>query len=683
MSVKETIKSRIDQLRKEIEYHSNLYYNESISEISDYEFDSLMSELKVLESENPEFITPDSPTQKVGGDVQEGSKVMKHSIPMISLKDEFDKEGVYKFVESVREKVGVDVEFIVEKKIDGASVKSIYENGDYKIALSRGNGEYGEIITDNVKQIVDVPKQIASKIEKLEVRGEVYMTYDAFEKVNEKQEASGEKRYQNPRNLASGTLKHLDPNVVAERNLSMFVFNVEVADGLEFATHLETLEWLEEQGFKITPDYEVCKTADEVWNAICKIGDSRENLEYPIDGAVVKVNQLAYREEMGSTSKTPRWAIAYKYPPEERETALKSISVQVGRTGKMAFVGNVDPVRLEGTTVSRVTLHNMEFIREKGIYIVETENPKELGVLGGSCKVVIRKAGSIVPELVKVVRSEKIPPVISSYSGPKVCPVCQGEIVQEDGLVDLVCINPLCEAKVSRAISYFASKGAMDIEWLGQSTVDALLEHGYIKDITDLYYLHEHRAELIEKGIVGREKSVDNLLTAIEKSKENDIDKLIAGLGIRNIGKKASKVLAKEFANLDALSNATYEDLVSLPEFGDKMASDIVNFFNSEQYKYLIGRLKEVGMNIKSKAVVTKVDTRFEGKTFVVTGTLPTLKREQAIEMIESYGGKVSGSVSKKTSYVLAGEKAGSKLTKAEALGISVIDEAKFKEMIQ
>ena len=642
-----------------------------------------MNELKVLEADNPEFITPDSPTQKVGGDVKEDSKVMKHSIPMISLKDEFDREGVYKFVESVREKVGSDVEFIVEKKIDGASVKTIYENGEYKIALSRGNGEYGEIITSNVEQIVDVPKHIASKIEKLEVRGEVYMTYDAFEKVNEKQEVLGEKKYQNPRNLASGTLKHLDPNVVAERNLSMFVFNVEIADGLEFETHLDTLKWLEEQGFKVTPGYEICKTADEVWEAICKIGDSREDLEYPIDGAVVKVNQLAYREEMGSTSKTPRWAIAYKYPPEEKETVLKSISVQVGRTGKLAFVGNVEPVRLEGTTVSRVTLHNIEFIREKGIYVVETENPIELGVKGGSCRVVIRKAGSIVPELVKVVTSGKIPPVISSYSGPTVCPVCQGEIVQEDGLVDLVCINPLCAAKVSRSISYFASKAAMDIEWLGQSTVDALLENGYIKDITDLYYLHEHRDELIEKGIIGREKSVDNLLAAIEKSKENDIDKLIAGLGIRNIGKKASKVLAKEFSSLDALSNATYEELVSLSEFGDKMASDIVKFFASNEYKYLIDRLKNVGMNTESKAVVAKVDSRFEGKTFVVTGTLPTLKREQAIELIESYGGKVSGSVSKKTSYVLAGEKAGSKLTKAETLGIPVIDEAKFKEMIQ
>ena len=683
-----TVEERVKELREQIEYHSDLYYNKDVPEITDFEFDKLMKELKQLEKENPELITKDSPTQKVGGSVQTGFKKMKHSTPAISLRDVFNKNEVYEFMESLRKQFGEDVEVVVEKKIDGLTIRGIYDNGYYKDALSRGDGIYGEVLTDNVAQIEDVPKSVPSKLPRLEVRGEAYMTYESFEAVNELQKRNGEKKvYQNPRNLAAGTLRQLDTNVVADRRLNMFVFNVEVAEGMDFETHSESLEWLKEQGFSITPGYTVCKTADEVWKAICEIGDSRDILEFPIDGAVVKVNRLDYREEMGSTSKTPRWAIAYKYPPEQKETVIEKVVLQVGRTGKINPVGIVKPTRLEGTNVTRLTLHNFEFMKEKGVHVLppntlDPEKRGELAVLGGSCKAVIRKAGSIVPELVKVIRPEGFDALFPAYEGPTECPVCGGEVLKDGELVDLICINPLCAAKLSRSIAYFTSKSAMDISGFGQSSVDALLQAGYIKDISDIYYLHNHRDELIEEGIVGRTKSVDNLLNSIEKSKDNDLDRLITGLGIRNIGKSASKVLASTFSNIDELANASYQDLIDLPEFGDKMVEDIMKFFNSEQYEYLIKRLKDAGVSTTSKVLESRVDSRFEGMTFVVTGTLPTMKREDASALIESFGGKVSGSVSKKTTYVLAGEKAGSKLTKAETLGVAVIDEEQFKNMI-
>ena len=677
---KEEVKERINDLRTEIEYHSNLYYNEESPEISDFEFDKLMRELKKLEEANPELITADSPTQKVGGKVKEGLKKMKHSTPTISLRDVFDKKEVYDFMESLEKKFGEKVEVVVEKKIDGLTIRSIYENGVYKDALSRGDGETGEVLTAQIAQIKDVPKSTLSKLTRLEVRGEAYMTYKAFEDTNALQKSKGEKTYQNPRNLASGTVRQLDPSIVAERNLNMFMFNVEVAEGQDFETHTESLEWLRKEGFKVTPDYKVCKTADEVWDAICEIGESREKLEFPIDGAVVKVNRLDYREEMGNRSKTPRWAIAFKYPPEEARSIMRKVVIQVSRSGRLNPVGIIEPCRLEGTNVEKVTLHNFKFIEDKGINFVETNMPGEYEVLNGACK--IRKAGSIIPELVSMI-GEKGDMFTNLHVNPvpSKCPECGGEVV-EDGDASLICVNTLCPKKVSRSIAYFASKDAMDISGCGQSTVDSLLEHGYIKDIADLYELKNRREDLIESGAIGRTKSVDNLLAAIEKSKENDIDRLITGIGIRNVGRRASKALVRKFSSIDELENASYEDLLDLHEFGEKMATDIIKFLSESSYKDLMNRLKIAGVNTVSKVLESKVDSRFEGMTFVITGTLPTLKREEAASLVESFGGKVSSSVSKKTTYLLAGEKAGSKLTKAESIGVKVIDEDKFKQMI-
>lgn len=690
---KADVEKRILELRSEINYHSDLYYNKNISEISDYEFDVLMNELKSLEEKYPEFIVADSPTQKVGGDVQKGFEKMEHSTPTISLRDVFSKEEVYSFMESLRKSFGQDVEVVVEKKIDGLTIRSIYEDGKYKDALTRGDGVFGEKVSKNVEKILDVPMKTKDNLQRLEVRGEAYMTYKTFEEVNDLQSSRGEKTYKNPRNLASGTLRQLDPKIVEERKLNMFVFNVEVAD-VHFDTHSESLEWLEEQGFVVTPGYKVCTTADEVWEEICKIGESRENLEYPIDGAVVKVNRLDYREELGSTSKTPRWAIAFKYPPEEKETVLEKFFLSQGKS-RVTPVGIIKPVKLEGTTVEKVTLHNFDFIEEKGIRFVETEEKGVYKVLNGACKV--RKAGSIIPELVCMLgKKGDIFDSVHVNPIPTKCPVCDGDLAK-DGVSNLVCTNEFCKGKIARRIEFFASREAMDISGCGKSTVEALLENGYIEGIADLYTLKEKREELIASGIIGRQKSVDNLIAAIEKSKTNDLDKLITGFGIRNVGKRASKELAKKFKNMDELVNATYEELISLPEFGDVMVSDILKFMSSDVCKELLGKLVAAGVNMESNVLSNRVDSRFEGLTFVLTGTLPTLKRDKCKEIIESYGGKVSSSVSKKTHYVLAGEEAGSKLDKAYEIRkkmlekgvkegervIKIIDEKKFKSMIE
>lgn len=679
MSNKKQVENRINELRGIINYHSDLYYNNDNPEITDFEFDKLMNELKKLEEEYPEFVTSDSPTQRVGGDVQKGFEKMKHSTPTISLRDVFSKKEVYDFMDSLRKNFGEEVEVVVEKKIDGLTIRTIYENGCYRNALTRGNGEYGEKITENVEKIKDVPKDLKDKLQRLEVRGEAYMTYKSFDEVNEKQKAKGEKIYQNPRNLASGTLRQLDPKVVEERNLNMFVFNVEVSD-IDFETHSESLEWLEEQGFMITPGYRVCKTADEVWDEICKIGESRENLEYPIDGAVVKVNRLEYRSLLGANSKTPRWAVAYKYPPEEKCSFLSKIILSQNRN-KITPVGIVEPVRLEGTTVERVTLHNFNFIEKKGIRFVETEEKGVYKVLNGACK--IRKAGSIVPELVSMIGGKgEVFDSVHVNPVPTTCPVCD-EPLEKEGVADLVCSNEFCKGKIAKKIAFFASKDAMDISGCGQATIDSLLENGYIEDIADLYTLKEKREELIACGIIGRKKSVDNLIEAIEKSKKNNIDRLITGLGIRNVGKSAAKELASKFKSMDEFTNATYEELISIPEFGDVVVNDILKFTASATYRTLLAKLNDSGVNMESSALKSIVDTRFEGMTFVLTGTLPTLKRDECKSIIESYAGKVSGSVSKKTTYVLAGEAAGSKLEKAESLGVNIIDEEMFKEMIK
>lgn len=662
------VKARIEKLRKEIEYHNNKYYNEDSPEISDYEYDKLTVELRKLEAEHPEFNMADSPTKKVGGTVKRELRKVEHDVPVISLQDVFGKGEVYEYVNKMIVELNKP-KFVVEKKIDGLSVVLRYHNGELTEGITRGDGVIGESVYENLLEIKNIPKTIPSKLPYLEVRGEVYISNEAFEEANKKQESMGGKKYQNPRNLAAGTLRQLDPSIVRDRNLDIFVFNLEISEGKEFTSHSETLEWLKEQGFKVSPDFTVCETADEVWDYISEVGNKRWNLEYAIDGAVVKVNNLEDRKKLGMTSKVPRWAVAYKYPPEQKETIVKDIIIQVGRTGRLTPLAILEPVRLAGTTVSKATLHNQDVINEKDVRIGDA--------------VIVQKAGDIIPEVIKSI-PEKRPVDSKPYVIPNICPICGEATVRDENGADTRCINLECDAQATRSISYFVSKDAMNIVGFGKSKVEALMAEGYIKDIGDIYQLEHYKDEILEKNVIGREKSVNNLLNAIEDSKNNNIDKLITGLGIKNVGKQSAKVLAENFADMDEVANANYDQLINLPDFGDTMVNDIIKYFRSEKYHTIISKLKEYGVNVVSKSSEIKSDdNRFEGMTFVITGTLPTMKRDEASSLIQSFGGKVSGSVSKKTSYVLAGEEAGSKLTKAETLGIRIIDEEEFKSMIK
>jgi len=558
--------------------------------------------------------------------------------------------------------------FVVEMKIDGLTVMLRYREGRLVEGITRGNGEEGESVYENLLEIDAVPKHIPTDLPYVEVRGEVYMSNETFEAITQRQQVSGGKIYKTARNLAAGTLRQLDPSIVRERNLDLFVFNLEIAEGKTFASHVETLQWLESLGFPVVPDYKLCSTAEEVWESIVDIGNKRGDLPFGIDGAVVKVDNLEDRRVLGSTSKVPRWAIAYKYPPEQKETVIEDIKVQVGRTGRLTPLAILKPVKLAGTTVSKATLHNQDYIDAKDIRIGDT--------------VVIQKAGDIIPEVIRSV-PEKRPPGAVRFTLPETCPICGSPTVRDENGADIRCSGDECYAQTIRGIVYFASKDAMDIEGLGPSSVESLVSEGYIKNIADIYQLHEYRDELIEKGIVGREKSVDNLLRAIEKSKDNDLDQLITGFGIKNVGKQTARVLASHFADLDEIRNVTYEQLVMLPEFGETVARSVLDFFSRDSVNTLIERLKQAGVNTRSKISETGRDDRLSGKTFVITGTLPTLKRDEATRLIQMHGGKVSGSVSKKTSFVVAGEEAGSKLTKAQELGVPIISEEELLEMLK
>lgn len=661
------VKARIEELRSRIDYHNKKYYDEDMPEITDYEYDQLTSELQELEGNHPEYVTADSPTQKVGGTVKRELKKVKHDVPVISLQDAFSKEEVYNFVKKVSSQVS-SPKFVVELKIDGLSVLLRYHNGKLTEGITRGNGEVGESVYENLLQIKTVPKEILSKLEYLEVRGEVFMSNEAFETVALRQEVTGGKKYKTPRNLASGTMRQLDSSIVKERNLDLFVFNLEISQDKEFNSHSESLTWLEQQGFNIVPDYKICTTADEIWEQISLIGEKRNSLPFGIDGAVIKVDNLNDRKELGQTSKVPRWAIAYKYPPEQKETIIKDIKIQVGRTGRLSPLALLEPVILAGTEVSKATLHNQDFIDLKDIRIGDT--------------VVIQKAGDIIPEVIRSI-PEKRPVDAETYSIPRTCPICGSPAVKEEKSADILCSNEFCPAKQLKGIEYFASKGAMDIEGLGPSSVESLVTEGYIKTIADIYSLKLHREELIEKGIVGRVKSIDNLLKAIEKSKDNELENLITGLGIKNVGKQTARVLAMNFPDIDAISQATFDQLINLPDFGEIVANNILEYFNQIKNKELIEELKKANVNVKSAASEVESDQRFSGQTFVITGTLPTMKRDEATKIVQMHGGKVSGSVSKKTSYVLAGEEAGSKLIKAQDLGINIISEDEFMEMLK
>ena len=660
--------SRYKELKATILYHNDRYYNQDNPEITDYEYDMMMQELKGLEQKHPEYITSDSPTQKVGGSAKrEAGVLVRHNVPMLSLQDVFSKEDVDAFVADMQDQL-VDPTFVVEYKIDGLSMALRYVNGKLDVAVTRGDGVLqGEDVTVNAKVIKDVKNILKEPIEYLEVRGEVYMTNEAFDKVNEIQEIKGKKLFANPRNCAAGTLRQLDSSITKERNLSMFVFNIQDAKGREFTSHSEGYEYLKRQGIKIIEDYKICKTAKEVWEAIEAIGENRDKLGYDIDGAVVKIDSFADRQKLGATAKVPRWAVAYKYPPEEKETKLLAIELSVGRTGRITPTAIFEPIRLCGTTVSRATLHNQDFIDDLDVRIGDT--------------IVVYKSGEIIPKVKGVVK-EKRPADSSPYVIGNICPVCGAPAVREGDNADIKCTNHSCPSKLVRNIVNFVGRDAMDIKGFGFAYVETLVDHGYLKDLSDIYGLIDKRQELLDKKIIGLVKSTDNLLNAIEGSKNNDAIKLLTSLGISNVGKSAAKSLMKKFKSIDNLMKASYAQLIEVNDIGDISAMAIINYFKNPDNQAVVQRLKEYGVNMNI-IEAQDGDERFDGKTFVVTGTLPTLSRKAASELIEKHGGKVSGSVSKKTDYLLAGENAGSKLTKAQNLGINVISEETLLEMVK
>jgi DNA ligase (NAD+) len=662
----EQAKKRINELREAIEYHNYKYYVEDQPEISDFDYDKLLRELEELEAKFPELITPDSPTQRVGGKPLEGFETVVHNVPMQSLSDVFNENELYEFDNRVKTALhSQEVEYVVELKIDGLSVSLEYENGTFIRGSTRGDGVIGEDVTQNLKTIKSIPLKLQEKIPYLEVRGEVFISRDNFIKLNEQREAMEEPLFANPRNAAAGSLRQLDPRVTAGRKLDIYIFNVQQVQGKNFNTHAESLEYLKNQGFKVSPTYNVFKDIKDVYGEILRLGESRGTLPFEIDGAVVKVNSLRQRDALGSTSKSPRWAVAFKFPAERKETVIKDIYVQVGRTGALTPNAILEPMRLAGTTVSRATLHNIDYIRQKDIRIGDT--------------VIVQKAGDIIPEVVEVVK-EKRKGGEKEFHMPTHCPVCGAEVLREEGEAVTRCTGIECPAQLMRNIIHFASRDAMNIEGLGPAIIEQLLEKDLIKGAADLYYLKFE--DLVNMDRMGK-KSAENLLNAIEKSKGNDLSRVLYAFGIRLIGQRAAKLLADHFGSIDRLVQANVEDLTQIHEIGDKMAQSVVNFFKQEQSKDTIEKLRRAGVNLQSLKKEAIKDNRFEGLTFVLTGTLTNYTRSEAANIIESFGGKVSGSVSKKTSYVLAGEEAGSKLDKANQLGVKVINEQEFQEMIK
>lgn len=663
------IRQEIEELRQKIKYHNDRYYNQDDPEISDYEYDKLSLRLRKLEQEHPELDSPDSPTKNIGGKAKrEAGILVSHNVPMLSLQDVFNKEEVFSFVEKILS-VNKDTVFCVERKIDGLSVALRYTDGKLTTGITRGDGiSYGEDVTDNIKVIKDVKHSLKDNVPYIEIRGEVYMKTEDFEEVNSKLELAGKKLFANPRNCAAGTLRQLDLRVVKERKLSFFAFNVQDSEGITFASHSESLEWIKKQGIKVIEGYRLCKTAEEVWDAITEIGENRGEFSYDIDGAVVKVDDLAFREQLGATAKVPRWAVAYKYPPEEKETVVKEIRLSVGRTGRITPTAIFEPIRLCGTNVEKATLHNQDRIDELDVRIGDT--------------IVVRKAGEIIPEILSVVK-DKRPEGAVPYEISNVCPSCGAKAVRDDNTADIKCTNINCPAQLTQHIINFVSRNAMDIKGFGEAYIEALTREGYLKNISDIYYLKDHRDELIEKGLIGKEKNTDKLLNTIEESKRNDIDRLITGFGIKKIGKQAATALSKHFKSINELENASYDELITVNDVGDISARAIVDFFNDENNKDILRRLEQVGVNFNSLNEGNPGDNTLEGLTFVITGTLPTMGRSQMEKLIKDHGGKVSGSVSKKTSFLIAGDNAGSKLTKANELGVEVLTEEEILERIR
>lgn len=655
----EFAKKRHGELCDIISYHSKRYYNEDSPEISDYEYDMLMKELKDIEAEFPQFVTDDSPTQKVGGKASEKFSPVAHKVRMESLQDVFSYAEVEAFIDKVKADIP-DAEFCVEPKIDGLSVSLEYKNGKIVRGSTRGDGDVGEEITENLLTIKDVPKSLKSNLPELEVRGEVYMSKEIFKSLCEEQEENGDMPFKNPRNAAAGSLRQKNADITRQRNLSIFIFNIQSAEGRDFSTHFETLDYLADEGFATVPFYNVFGNKEDVIKEIIRIGELRASLPFDIDGAVIKLNSLDGRKILGSTSKFPKWAVAFKYPPEEKETTLIDIEIAVGRTGKITPTGIFEPVELAGTTVTRAVLHNQDFITEKELCIGD--------------RVILHKAGDIIPELVRVVSHKEgsIP-----YTLPDTCPSCGEKVYRLQGEAAVRCINTECPAQLYRNIIHFCSRDAMDIEGLGPAIVETLIDEKLIASPADLYRLKEEQISVIER--MG-DKSAQNLINAISVSKTRELYRFIYALGIRNIGAKAAKLLAKKFGNIDSLMTASADEITSIDGFGSIMADSITDYFSLDKSKQLIADFKSLGIDPKEEKS-ENADNRFEGLTFVLTGTLSRYKRSEAEKIIEGFGGKASGSVSKKTSYVLAGEDAGSKLDKANKLGITVISESEFEEM--
>ena len=655
----QNIKEKIENLRATLRYHSDRYYNDDAPEIEDYEYDMMMRELKGLEEKYPEFDSADSPTKRVGGKADNSFASVEHTVRMESLQDAFSKEEIFDFDRRVKENVS-DVHYVVEPKIDGLSVSLEYVNGEFFRGSTRGDGSVGEDVSGNLRVIHNIPLKLNHALPYIEVRGEVYMPKKSFDRLVDRQLINDEKPFKNPRNAAAGSLRQKDSEVAATRGLDIFVFNIQQIEGKELHSHKESLDYLKELGFNTIPYYERVDDIETAFEKVLQIGEKRGELEFDIDGAVIKVDDFSEREQLGSTAKFPKWAVAFKYPPEEKQTEILDIEITVGRTGKLTPTAVLSPVHLAGTTVSRATLHNQDFINEKGVNIGDI--------------VTVRKAGDIIPEVLCVNEKRSN----GSFVYPERCPSCNEKVVREEGESDIRCINPECPAQLLRNLIHYCSRDAMDIEGLGPSIIETFVNEGMIKTVTDIYRLDKEKIASLD-GF--QQTSANNIIESVENSKNNDLSKLIFALGIRHIGAKAAKLLSDEFKNIDNLMNASLEAISDIDGFGDIMAKSAFDFFQSESARELIADLKSFGVNTESKTVIN--DNRFEGMTFVLTGTLPTYKRSEASKIIESFGGKTSSSVSKKTSYVLSGESSGSKLDKANQLGIPVIDENEFNEMIK
>lgn len=660
MSEFERASKRAKELRDLLNYHSHKYYVEDNPEIEDFEYDRLMRELSDIEDKFPELVTPDSPTRRVGGSADGQFEPVEHAVHMESLQDAFSLDELRAFDKRVRE-TEPNATYVVEPKIDGLSVSLEYENGIFKRGSTRGDGTIGENVSANLRTVGSIPLRLKRELDEIEVRGEVYMPREVFLKLVEQQENNEEKPFKNPRNAAAGSLRQKDPKITAKRHLDIFVFNIQRISGKVLTGHKQSLDYIKELGFKTIPFYTPCDNIEDAIKEVERIGEIRGTLPFDIDGAVIKVDSFEQREVLGSTSKFPKWAIAFKYPPEEKQTKVVDIEINVGRTGVLTPTAVFEPVMVAGSLISRATLHNQDFITEKDIRIGDT--------------VTIRKAGDIIPEVLNVVEhtGSSLP-----YIMPEFCPSCGARVVREEGEAALRCLNTDCPAQLLRNLIHFCSRDAMDIEGLGESNIELFVNSGLIKNPADIYHLEAEQIVPLERMA---EQSANNLIAAINESKKNDLSKLVFALGIRHIGQKAAKLISERFGTMTALMNASYDDIMTIDGFGAIMAKSVSDYFNMPESIELIDKLMAAGLNMKSLKEVK--DMRFAGKTFVLTGTLPTYKRNEAASIIESFGGKTASSVSKRTDFVLAGEDAGSKLQKANDLGIKVISEDEFREMIK